>query len=129
MHLLHLRTEDKPEVLQWLAKSTHKHTAPENQIKMLELMVHSVLRRITESIHSSPFLAVMVDETTNKSNKEQLTPVVRWISEDFMVSEEFLGLYYISVIDAQSIVDAMKDAFLQFQIPLAKLCGQCYGRM
>ena len=46
-----------------------------------------------------------------------------------MVSVEFLGLYYISAIDAQSIVDAMKDAFLQFQIPLTKLWGQCYGRM
>ena len=41
-----------------------------------------------------------------------------------MVSEEFLGLYYLSAIDAQSIVDAMKEAFLRFQIP--KLCGQCY---
>ena len=43
-----------------------------------------------------------------------------------MVSVEFLGLYYLSAIDAQSIVDPMKDGFLWFQIPLAKLCGQCY---
>ena len=68
----------------------------------------------------------MVDETTNKSNKEQLTLVVRWINKDFMVFEEFLGLNYLSAIDAQSIVDAMKDAFLRFQIPLTKLRGQCY---
>ena len=26
----------------------------------------------------------------------------------------------------QSIVDVMKDAFLRFQIPVAKLRGQCY---
>ena len=32
----------------------------------------------------------------------------------------------VCAIDAQSIADVMKDAFLQFQIPLAKLRGQCY---
>jgi len=68
----------------------------------------------------------MVDETTDKSNMEQLTLVVRWISDDFEVSEEFLGLYSMYAIDAQSIVDVMKDAFLRFQIPFTKLRGQCY---
>ena len=65
----------------------------------------------------------MVDETRDQSNKEQLT---LWVSDDFTVSEEFVGLYYLSVIDAQSIVDAIKDAFLRFQIPFPKLRGQCY---
>ena len=89
-------------------------------------MAHSVLRKIIEDIHPSPFLAVMVDETTDKSNKEQLTLVIRWVSKEFIVSEEFLRLYCLSSANAQSIVDVMKDAFLRFQIPLTKLRGQCY---
>ena len=68
----------------------------------------------------------MVDETRDQSNKEQLTLVLRWVSNDITVSEEFVGLYYLSVKDAQSIVDAVKDAFLRFQIPFTKLRGQCY---
>ncbi len=40
---------------------------------MLEIMAHHVLRRILKDTHSSPFLAVMVDEATDMSNKEQLT--------------------------------------------------------
>jgi len=126
IQLLRLRAENHPGVLQWLEKSARKHTAPENQNEMLEMMAHRVLRQILEEIHSSPFLAVMVDETTDKSNMEQLTLVVRWISDDFEVSEEFLGLYSMSAIDAQSIVDVMKDAFLRFQMPFTKLRGQCY---
>eukprot|EP00731_Ephydatia_muelleri_P018315 Em0011g355a len=59
----------------------------------------------------------------DQSNKEQLTLVLRWVSDDFTVSEEFVGLYYLSVIGAQSIVDAIKDAFLRFQIPFTKLRG------
>ena len=42
------------------------------------------------------------------------------------ISEVFLGSYYLSATVAQSIVSIMKDAFLQFQISLAKLRGQCY---
>ena len=121
-----MRSKDKPQVLQWIDKSARKHTGPENQNEMLEIMAHHVLRKILEDIRSSPFLADMVDEATDKSNKEQLTLVIRWINEDFVVSEEFLVLYCLSAIDVQSIVDAMKDAFLRFQIPLVKLQGQCY---
>ena len=99
-------------------------TSPENQNKMLEPMAYHALRKILENIHSSPFIAVMVDESTDKSNKEQLTLVWRWISENFVVSEEFVGLYYLSAIDAQSIVEVMKDAFIRFQIPLTKIRGQ-----
>ena len=84
------------------------------------------LRKIFKNTHSSPFVAVMVDQTTDKSNKEQLTLVLRWISEDFVVFEEFVGLYFLSAIDAQSIVEVMKDAFIRFQIPLTKIHGQCY---
>ncbi len=124
--LIRLSAEDNTDVLQWLDRSARKHTAPENQNEMLELMAHHVLRRILVNIHSSEFLAVMVDEATDKSNKEQLTLVVRWISEDFLVSEEFMGLYYLSAIDAKSIVHVMKYAFVRFQIPMAKLGGQCY---
>ena len=98
--LLRLRVEDKPEMLQWLDKHKHKHTSPENQNEMLELMAHAVLRKILKAIYSSPFLAVMVDETTDKSNIEQLTLVIRWVNQDFLVSEEVLGLYYMSAIDA-----------------------------
>ena len=87
---------------------------------------HRVLRSILDNIQSSPFLSVMVDETTDKSNREQPTLIMRWVSNDLLVGEEFLGLCCLSSTDAQSIVDVMKDAFLRFQIPTTKLCGQCY---
>ena len=43
---------------------------------------------------------MMVDETTDKSNKEQRTLVVRWICDDFIASEEVLGLFVLSVCSA-----------------------------
>ena len=73
IQLLRLRAEDKPKIVEWLDRSARKHTSPENQNEILEIMAHRVLRKILEDIHYSPFLAVMVDETTDKFNKEQLT--------------------------------------------------------
>ena len=126
MQLLCLRAEDKPEIYQWIKRSAQKHISPENQNELLQLMAHSVLRKILSNIQSSPFIALMVDETTDKSNKEQLTLVIRWVDESFGVSEEFLGLYNLSSITAESIVCAIKDMFLRFHIPMANIRGQCY---
>ena len=44
---------------------------------------------------------------------------------DFIVSEEFLGLYNLATANAQSIIDVISDAFLQLQISFSKLRGQC----
>eukprot|EP00731_Ephydatia_muelleri_P007396 Em0003g1644a len=66
------------------------------------------------------------DATVAFSKHLQSKSHIEAVSDDFTVSEEFVGLYYLSVIDAQSIVDAIKDAFLRFLIPFTKLRGQCY---
>ena len=124
--LLRLRSECNPEMLQWLAKHSNKHVSPENQNEMLQLMAHQVLRKILGDMHQSPFLTLMVDETTDVSNKEQLTLILRWVDSDFVVSEEFLGLYNLATANAQSIVDIISDTFLRLQISFSKLRGQCY---
>ena len=35
-----------------------------------------------------------MDETTDTTNREQATIIIRWITEIFEVSEEFLGLFH-----------------------------------
>ena len=126
IQLIRLRGEDSTSVLQWLEKSAKKHTAPENQNEMLELMAHCVLRSVLDDVRGSPFLAVMVDETADCSNVEQMTVFIRWVADDFTVSEEFLGLHSMSVIDAESIVKAILDVFVQLSLPIHKVRGQCY---
>ena len=77
--LLNVRAEDNPQILQWISKKACKHIHPENQNEILELMAHQVLRRILDDVHTSPFH----DET----GINQLTLVLRWVSDDFTVSE------------------------------------------
>ena len=40
---------------------------PENQNEMLSIMAMQIQRKI---LHKSPYISIMVDETTDSSNKE-----------------------------------------------------------
>ncbi len=72
-------------------------------------MALSVIRKVSENLHKSPFLSVMIDETTDVTNQEQVTLVIRWINDNFEVYEEFIGLYAVPCIDAATLFSVIKD--------------------
>ena len=85
-----------------------------------------MLREIIAELQSSPFLTIMIDETTDSSNMEQVTLVIRHVTEELQVHEEFLGLYAVDSTDATSLVSVVKDAMVRMNLPMSKLRGQCY---
>ena len=70
-------------------KSQIKYMSPENQNEILEIMANHVIKKTLSFINKSPCFILMVYETTDVSNKEQLTVVIRWIDERFEASEDF----------------------------------------
>ena len=68
----------------------------------------------------------MIDETTDASNAEQVVFVIRWVSDDLSVHEEFIGLYHADSIQAQSLVAIIKDSLLRLNLKLELCRGQCY---
>ena len=58
-------------------------------------MANKILRDVSSMLQTSSILTVMIDETTDISNQEQVTVVMRRIDENFVASEEFLGLYTV----------------------------------
>ena len=89
-------------------------------------MAHDVQRKIIHFISESPFVSLMVDETTDISNNQQLTIVLRRTDVNFAVYEDFLGMYQIKNSTAESIMSTIEDGFLCLGIPITKLRGQCY---
>jgi hypothetical protein len=92
---------DDALVLDWLKRKQNKYTSHEIQNELLKIMAR-VLRNVTDHLKKSPFLSIMVDETTDVSNQEQVTIVMRRVDEDLEVYEEFLGLYQVASIGADS---------------------------
>ena len=126
LQLIKLREIDYPKLSNWMAKKTNTYTSPEIQNELLKLFSCEILRHIASSLHSSPFLTVMIDETTDVSNHEQVVVCVRWVNADFDIQEDFIGLSQVDQIDAGTLVGVIKDIFLRMNISLHKLRGQCY---
>lgn len=125
IQLLKLRSKDVPELTNWLQKKTEKYTSHDIQNEIIMLMAHQIVRDISEKIRDS-FYAIICDEYTDVSNKEQLTFCLRWVDNCFNVQEEFLGFYEVQNIKSNTIVFAIKDILLRIQISLDKCRGQCY---
>ena len=68
----------------------------------------------------------MADETTDASNYEQVTIILCWVTEDFQVHEEFIGLYKVHSIDAETFTTTIKDTLTRQNLSLAKIRGKCF---
>ena len=123
---LKMRGEDDLLLLDWIKRKTNKYTSPEIQNEILKIMAKHVLRQISNCIQRSPFIAIMIDETTDISNHEQTTVVIRWISESLDVHEDFLGLYQVPSIDSNRLTSVVKDSLCQINVQPSKLRSQCY---
>ena len=124
--LLQMKAEEDPNLAEWLKRKENVYTSPDIQNEIIKVMGLQVLRAVSADLQGSPFLTVMADETTDSSNREQVTLILRRVTEDLQVHEEFLGLYHVASIDAATLTTAIKDVLIRLNLPFEKLRGQCY---
>ena len=128
--LLLLRSKDNPEVTKRLSapstanKRKYKHQDYQNEF--LSLMANQVLRAKLNAIRQSKCFSIICDEYSDTSNKEKLSFCVRWIEENLKSIEDFLGCYEFPNIQSDTIVAAIKDSMIRFELPLQNLRGQTY---
>ena len=127
IQLLRLRGEDDPKVIDWMKKRANEYTSPEMQNDLIKIMAVKVLRGVSDRLRTSPFYAIMADETTDSANKEQVVVVLRWVdTKDFSVHEDFIGLYEVASTRSDTLVSVIKDTLCRLNLPVAKCRGQCY---
>jgi len=124
--LLRLRGIDDVHVLDWIKKKSDKYASPDVQNEMLEVMGKMVLRKIIADIQNALFYAIMVDETTDCSNQEQVVLVLHWVDDALVVHEEFIGLFSVPSISADTLTLVIKDCLQFLNLPISKICSQCY---
>ena len=124
--LLQMKAEEDPNLAEWLKRKENVYTSPDIQNEIIKVMGLQVLRAVSADLQGSPFLTVMADETTDSSNREQVTLILRRVTDDLQVHEEFLGLYHVASIDAATLTTAIKDVLIRLNLPFEKLRGQCY---
>ena len=121
-----LRGEDYSPMSKFLEKQQLKYTSPEVQNEFLCIMAIQVLRKIMSNIQEAVYFTVMIDDTTDQSNREKVVLVLCWVDKTLEAHEEFIGLYMTSSITADSLVSIIKDTLLRMNLKIEHCRGQCY---
>ena len=126
MQILHPRALDQPQLLAWLERKKDKYVSPQIQNEILGVMGTTVLREIAAAIQHAQYFALMADEVTDSSNKEQVVLCFRSVDEGFQCHEDVVGLYQVESIKSDSIVEVLKDTMIRLGLPTRDCRGQCY---
>ena len=82
---------------------------------MLQVMALHILCDIAKNIQSAEIYSILVDETADTSNKEQMVLCMRWVDENLIPHEDFIGLH--------AIPDTSAD---EMNLRIENARGQCY---
>jgi len=127
MQFLHLVAEDNVDLQTYLASSQRrKFLSHDNQNEILSVLSHQVLRSIVQNVLTAKHFAIIADETTDESRKQQMSICLRWTDEDFSVHEDFMGMYEVAKADAETLSSLLLDAITRFGLNVKHLRGQGY---
>ena len=97
----------------WLSKKTNKYTLHEIQNECIQL---HILCELSKHIASAGFFALMADECTDCSNREQFTINICWVDANLQDNVAFIGLYAVDAINADCLVSAIKDVLIRMNL-------------
>ena len=90
---------------------------------MFKTVALHMLRQIIKSLEQISFITLMVNETTDTSNREQTVFCLCLVDYKFEVHEEFIGLHAIDSTDTSHIFALIKAVLTQLYIPMNKIRG------
>ena len=124
IQLLLLRSEDCPELKQWV-KEKH-YLSSEILNEMLSLMARAITIKLLENIREASIYSLIADEATDITNKEQLCISIRWVYPLLNIHEDTLELTALTKTNSETIANAIVDFSLRYQLPISKCRGQAY---
>lgn len=88
----------------------------------------SVLRSLLSNIKecSPPWYAIIADEATNIANRNQLNLSIRWMNNDYEVSEDSVGLHCLPNTTSDTLYNIVTDILTQCTLALAICKGLAF---
>jgi len=120
--LLKLSSSSNSDLKLWLDRN-QSYTSPLIQNEILCLLSNSITRAICKDVtEQAPLMfAVIVDGTRDVSGIEQESICIRYVKDDLIPTEVFLGFYEASKTTGESLAAITKDALLRLQLPVQSL--------
>ena len=74
----------------WVQDS--RYQSPEIVNELIKIMGNHVLHSVLSSMFNQRWFALLADETRDISNREELVLCIKWVSDSYEISEDFVGL-------------------------------------
>ena len=95
--LLACYNEEVAKVVLDKAPQNATYTSPKIQKEILHILSSNVKRAICEEIRDAKF-CIIVDEARDKSKREQMAIVLRFVDNDGYVRERFFGVVHVQIL-------------------------------
>ena len=122
--LLKLLSNYIPDLKLWLSEK--KYFSPVILNEQISVIGLTLLRRLLADIRTAEWFAVIADEASDISNKEQLSICIRWVDGEFNIPEDPVEMICLPKTDAATIASALKDCLIRMCLPLSQCRGQAY---
>ena len=126
MQVLHLISNHEPELQQWLSQAGRSFTSHQVQDEILRLYAAALEEKLLKEIRSSDAFGIILDETADISRREQASFCFRFVDDDLIIHEAFLGMYELPDTKAATLHAVLKDVLTRCQLDIGKLRAQCY---
>lgn len=125
LEFLHYKARECPELATHLAGSVH-YTSPKIQNDMISLIGKAIQQNIVDEVKKAGVFAIIGDETMDVSRLEQMSVCVRYVTNDFVINERFLGFWSTPTTDGATLFALLTDTLLSLGLSLNQVRAQCY---
>ena len=126
-HVLRLLSTNNKNILYHLeGKIGQKCTHNNVQNEIFDAMVVMTLQEKLKTIRERRFFSIIADESTDMSNKEQLSFCLRSLDENLNAFEYLLGFYQLENIQSDTMVHVIKYILIRMNLSLSNFRSQTY---
>ncbi|KAK0147761.1 Zinc finger MYM-type protein 1 [Merluccius polli] len=90
------------------------------------MLAFEVLRGVIADIQGARLFTVIVDETADVTQHEQMSVCIRYFDNDLNSTEDFIGFYQIESTSANTLFSVLNDSLLRLGLSWSDCRGQCY---
>ena len=125
--ILRLIAKYDSQVSNWLISGPGNglYTSGMIQNDMIGIVGTAIDEKITSHVKMSKYTSIMMDETTDRSKKEQTSLCLRYVFEG-TIYERLVKMKSVANADAATIFNFMKDYFLTHCLDMQWIVGQSY---
>jgi len=90
------------------------------------MLAHKLLPDTVAEVNESPYYSIIADGTTDVDGREQFSVSLRYVTDELLPNECFVGFYQCPDSTAETLFSVITDVLIRLNLPLDKLRGHCF---